>query len=90
MELQQPISWRRNQQQVGQVVNVLVEQEHPGSGQLIGRSARFSADVDGLVYVDPGPPDAPYLSASPGTIVPVQITSADTYDLQGYLVNNHK
>ncbi len=85
MQLQQPISWAKNQQQIGQVVNVLIEQEHPRTGQLIGRSARFSADVDGLVYVNPNPQDKLNRSASPGTLVPVQITAAEAYDLQGQL-----
>ena len=79
MQLQQPISHHKNQQQIGQIVDVLLEQEHPGSGQLIGRSARFSADVDGLIYMAP--------TTQPiqlGTIVPVKITAADSYDLQGH------
>jgi len=35
---------------VGKVVDVLIEQENPETGELIG-SARFSPEVDGLVYV---------------------------------------
>ena len=75
MLAQQEISFRRNQTQVGQVVNVLIEQENPGQGECIGRSARFAPDVDGLVYVKGAPPLA--------QIVPVHITGADTYDLFG-------
>ncbi len=82
MALQQPISWQHNQQEVGKTVQVLIEQEHPGSGQLIGRSARFSADVDGLVYIHPGEAPAPRL----GTLTTVQITHADAYDLHGQLI----
>ncbi|MEH2438092.1 MAG: 30S ribosomal protein S12 methylthiotransferase RimO, partial [Nostoc sp.] len=51
MELQQPISQKKNQQEVGKIVDVLIEQENPESGELIGRSGRFSPEVDGLVYV---------------------------------------
>lgn len=83
MALQQPISWQHNQQEVGKTVQVLIEQEHPGSGQLIGRSPRFSADVDGLVYIHPGEAPSPHL----GSLTPVQITDADAYDLQGQLVS---
>lgn len=83
MELQQPISHRRNQQEVGKVVPVLIEQEHPETGEQVGRSPRFSADVDGLVYVETPPGLDPALL---GTIVPVQITAADTYDLYGHLL----
>ena len=78
MEVQQPISLKKNQAQVGQVVDVLIEQEHPETGELIGRSTRFSPEVDGLVYVEG---DAPL-----GSIVSVEITDADIYDLYGHVV----
>lgn len=81
MALQQPISWQQNQQEVGKTVPILIEQEHAGSGQLIGRSARFSADVDGLVYIDPG--DTP---PRLGTLTTVRITAADAYDLHGQII----
>ena len=75
MEVQQPISWQQNQKSVGQVVDVLIEQENPQTGELIGRSARFSPEVDGLVYAQG--------EARLGSIVPVKITDADIYDLYG-------
>ena len=77
MEVQQPISWQQNQKSVGQVVDVLIEQENPQAGDLIGRSARFSPEVDGLVYVQG--------EARLGSIVPVTITDADIYDLYGHI-----
>lgn len=78
MRLQQPIAARRNAAEVGKLVEVLTEQEHPSSGLKVGRSARFAPEVDGLVYVS---------GAAPlGTLVPVRITSADVYDLQGEVV----
>ncbi len=80
MALQQPISYKRNQQEVGKVVDVLIEQENPESLKLIGRSARFSPEVDGLVYVTG--------DARLGSIVPVAIAHADHYDLYGQVVNN--
>lgn len=80
MALQQPISWRKNQQEVGKTVEVLIEQENPENGKLIGRSGRFSPEVDGLVYVDG--------EAKLGTIVPVKIHSADEYDLFGQVSHN--
>lgn len=75
MLAQQPISFRRNQLQVGRTVDVLVEQENPSTRELIGRSARFAPDVDGVVYVQG--------QAGLGQIVPVAIAAADTYDLFG-------
>ena len=75
MQIQQPIAAAKNQAYVGQKLNVLVEQEHPSSGQLIGRSTQFAPEVDGLVYVRG--------EASLGSIIPVNITAADVYDLYG-------
>ena len=83
MALQQPIAAARNGQWVGRIVDVLIEQEHPGTGEMIGRCARFAPEVDGEVRVRPG---AGGLSAAPGTMVPVRITAADTYDLLGEVV----
>jgi ribosomal protein S12 methylthiotransferase len=85
MALQQPISLRKNQREIGKTVEVLVEQENPGTGQLIGRSARFSPDVDGLVYIQPAEGDRQNLAARLGTLALVQITDADPYDLFGQL-----
>ena len=87
MQLQQPISWHRNQQEIGQVVTVLIEQEQPRTGQLIGRSARFAADVDGLVYIEPGSDPQGSPSVALGEMASVQITAADTYDLYGQLLS---
>ena len=83
MALQQPIAGARNAAWVGRIVDVLIEQEHPGTGEMIGRCARFAPEVDGEVRVQPGEGG---LSAAPGTLVPVRITGADTYDLIGTVV----
>lgn len=88
MELQQPISLDQNRKQVGNIVNVLVEQEHPGTGKLIGRASRFAADVDGLVYIHPQEDGTPNPSIRLGSLVPVRIAAADAYDLHGHLFNN--
>jgi ribosomal protein S12 methylthiotransferase len=80
MELQQPISFENNQKEVGKIVDVLIEQENPEGGELIGRSGRFSPEVDGQVYVKG--------EARLGTIVKVMIESADAYDLYGQVVNS--
>ncbi len=78
MQVQQPISLQRNKSCVNNIVDVLIEQENPASGELIGRSARFAPDVDGLVYIQG--------NARLGNIVPVKITDADVYDLYGETV----
>jgi ribosomal protein S12 methylthiotransferase len=78
MALQQPISLANNLKEVGKIVDVLVEQENPSTGEMIGRSARFAPEVDGQVYVKG--------SARLGSIVPVKIDRADHYDLYGEVV----
>ena len=80
MALQQPIAQERNQRWVGRTVDVLIEQHNPQTGAMIGRSGRFAPEVDGEVHVQSG---ADGQQARPGTMVPVQITGADIYDLSG-------
>ena len=80
MEVQQPLSEMNNQKQVGKVVPVLIEQENPMTGELIGRSPRFAPEVDGLVYIQG--------KANLGSITSVRITSADVYDLYGEIETN--
>lgn len=75
MAAQQPISLQKNRAEIGKVVDVLIEQENPETGEFIGRSARFSPEVDGVVYVRGNPRLA--------SLIPVQITDADVYDLYG-------
>lgn len=82
MSLQQPIAHRRNQQEVGRIVDVLIEGEHPETGLKVGRSARFAPEVDGVIYVEG--------SARLGSLVPVRITEADVYDLRGCVVDHAK
>ena len=82
MALQQPISLQKNQQEIGKIVDVLIEQENPETDELIGRSGRFSPEVDGQVYVKG--------EARLGTIVKVAIQSADAYDLYGQVVNSDR
>ncbi len=75
MQVQQPISLRKNRAEIGKMTDVLIEQEDPSSGTLVGRSPRFAPDVDGLVYVQG--------RAKLGSMVRVEITDADIYDLYG-------
>ncbi|MDY7013059.1 MAG: 30S ribosomal protein S12 methylthiotransferase RimO [Cyanobacteriota bacterium] len=75
MQLQQPISWQKNRAEIGKTIDVLIEQENPKTGELIGRSAASSPEIDGLVYVRG--------EATLGTLAPVTITEAGPYDLYG-------
>ncbi len=78
MQVQQGIAFRRNREQVGRIVPVLLEQENPKTGEWIGRSPRFAPEVDGVIYVRG--------EGSLGSLVPVQITRAEPYDLFGQVV----
>ncbi|HBK25099.1 MAG TPA: 30S ribosomal protein S12 methylthiotransferase RimO [Planktothrix sp. UBA10369] len=78
MELQQPISLKQNQKSIAKVVDVLIEQQNPQTAEMIGRSSRFAPEVDGLIYIEG--------DARLGSIVKVQITDADVYDLYGYVL----
>jgi ribosomal protein S12 methylthiotransferase len=79
MTLQQRISLEKNQELVGQTLDVLIEGhgEVEGSNEpvAVGRSYRDAPEIDGLVFVEG---DAPI-----GEIVPVRITGAMPYDLTG-------
>lgn len=81
MAAQQEISFKKNQLEIGKTVDVLIEQENPDTGELIGRSARFAPDVDGVVYVRD-----PLGKATLGSMFSVKITAADHYDLFGEIV----
>jgi ribosomal protein S12 methylthiotransferase len=81
METQQPISLRKNQAQVGKVLDVLVEGEGEVAGTgdplLLGRSYRDAPEIDGLVLI-------PGISGVPlGEMIQVHINGAMEYDLVG-------
>jgi ribosomal protein S12 methylthiotransferase len=81
MALQQGISLRRNQAQVGKMLPILIEGEgevaESGLPLLLGRSYRDAPEVDGLVLV-------PGLSGVPvGEMIEVHINGAMEYDLVG-------
>ncbi|MEZ4860885.1 MAG: 30S ribosomal protein S12 methylthiotransferase RimO [Caldilineaceae bacterium] len=81
MALQQPISLRKNQIQVGKQLEILVEGEgeiaDSGEPLLLGRSYRDAPEIDGLVLV-PGLTGVPL-----GAMFEVYINGAMEYDLVG-------
>lgn len=84
MAQQQPISLRKNQAQVGRMLDILVEGEGEIEGSreplLLGRSYRDAPEIDGLVLV-PGAGRAPV-----GEMIQVHINGAMEYDLVGELL----
>lgn len=76
MAVQRTIALRRNREQVGKTLEVLVEQS-AGSG-YVGRCYRQSPGIDGVVYFH-----AAGTHLQPGQFVPVEITGIRGYDLIG-------
>ncbi len=80
MELQQEISYEKNQQMVGTTQKVLIEGYLVDDDVYVGRTYRDAPGVDGIVFVS-----APYELIS-GSFVDVKITEANEYDLTGVIV----
>jgi ribosomal protein S12 methylthiotransferase len=79
MEVQQAHAFAWNQEQLGQTLNVILDQPVPGEKNVwIGRSQADAPDVDGLVFVT-----GDRIKLKAGDIVPVQIVAVQDYDLVG-------
>lgn len=81
MELQQSISLQINQSYVGQTLDVLVEGQD--NGIAIGRSYRDAPEIDGMVFIESNGLKKTAELPAIGSLVPVKITGAMTYDLTG-------
>jgi len=76
MQLQQNISWHKNQAWLGKTLQVLIEEESEEMpGMMVGRSYRDAPEIDGVVFVEG--------QAEKGQFVQVQIKQALEYDLIG-------
>src|SRR5580700_4640840 len=75
MEVQQEISYEKNQEKIGKVFKVLVDKKE--AGRYLGRTEFDSVEVDNEVIID-GPHNLPI-----GDFVNVRITKAYDYDLEG-------
>lgn len=80
MELQQEISYEKNQELIGSIQRVLIEGYLVEDDVYVGRTCRDAPGVDGIVFVS-----APYELMS-GSFVDVKITEANEYDLTGVIV----
>ena len=80
MELQQEISYEKNQQMIGSTQKVLIEGYLVDDDVYVGRTYRDAPGVDGIVFVS-----APYELIS-GSFVDGKITEANEYDLTGVIV----
>ena len=78
MEVQQEISYEKNQEKIGQVFKVLIDKKE--AGRYLGRTEFDSVEVDNEVVVH----SAKKLTI--GEFVQVKITKAYDYDLEGEVV----
>jgi ribosomal protein S12 methylthiotransferase len=82
MAVQETIAAAKARERIGSVLDVLVDGPSEETDLLLeGRHEGLGPDIDGVVYINDG-------TASPGDIVPVQITDAAAYDLVGRIVGS--
>jgi len=79
MELQQGISYEKNQEKVGNTYKVLIDKID--NGYLTGRTEFDSPEVDNEVLID-----ATQQYATVGSFVNVKIDNAEDFDLYGQIV----
>lgn len=79
MDIQQQISWEKNQEKVGKIFKCIFDRKE--GDYFVGRTEYDSPDVDNTVLV---PAKDVYISI--GEFAEVKITSAEDYDLIGELV----
>jgi ribosomal protein S12 methylthiotransferase len=78
MEVQQEISFEKNQEKLGKEFKVLIDKKE--AGRYLGRTEFDSVEVDNEVIVHST------RTLKPGEFVQVKITKAYDFDLEGELV----
>ena len=76
MEVQQQISWEKNQEKVGKIYKVIIDSKE--GGNFIGRTEFDSPEVDNEVLIDAS---QHYLRI--GDFANIKITRAEEFDLFG-------
>ena len=79
MEVQQEISYQKNEAKVGQIFKVIIDKKE--AGKYLGRTEFDSVEVDNEVIINSEE------QLVPGRFVKVKITSAFDYDLEGTVVH---
>jgi ribosomal protein S12 methylthiotransferase len=79
MEVQQEISFKKNEEKIGKTFKVIIDKKE--AGRYLGRTEFDSVEVDNEVIVHFNS------KLSPGDFVNVKITSAFDYDLEGDVVS---
>jgi ribosomal protein S12 methylthiotransferase len=80
MELQQEISYEKNQEKIGKVFKTIIDKKE--SGRYIGRTEFDSVEVDNEVIIQ-----SPS-SLMIGSFVPVKMTKAYDFDLEGHVLTS--
>lgn len=78
MEVQQEISYEKNQEKIGKIFKVLVDKKE--AGRYLGRTEFDSVEVDNEVVIHSD------RKLQPGTFYNIRITKAYDYDLEGEVV----
>jgi ribosomal protein S12 methylthiotransferase len=78
MELQQEISYEKNQEKIGKVLKTIVDKKE--SGRYIGRTEFDSVEVDNEVIIQTPTP------LKIGSFVSVKMTKAYDFDLEGHVL----
>src|SRR5215475_2956034 len=78
MELQQEISYEKNQEKIGKIFKTIVDRKE--SGRWMGRTEFDSVEVDNEVIIHSANP------LKPGDFVSVKMTKAYDFDLEGEVV----
>ncbi|MGN6601041.1 MAG: 30S ribosomal protein S12 methylthiotransferase RimO [Ginsengibacter sp.] len=78
MEVQQEISYQKNEQKIGQTFKVIIDKKE--AGRYLGRTEFDSVEVDNEVIINSE------RKLTPGEFVNVRITNAFDYDLEGEVI----
>ncbi|MEO8852357.1 MAG: 30S ribosomal protein S12 methylthiotransferase RimO [Ginsengibacter sp.] len=78
MDVQQEISFKKNEEKVGQTFKVIVDKKE--AGKYLGRTEFDSVEVDNEVIINSN------RKLNPGDFVNVKITKAFDYDLEGEVI----
>lgn len=81
METEQNVIFSQNEHMIGKKLQMLVDGFLPEDNVYVGRTYRDAPDIDGCVFVE-----APFEILS-GTLLAVQVTDANGYDLIGEICN---
>ena len=79
MEVQQEISYKKNEEKIGKTFKVIIDKKE--AGRYLGRTEFDSVEVDNEVIVHSSK------KLSPGDFMNVKITSAFDYDLEGEVMD---